>query len=508
MPPKNESKIITLDYVLVLVFFVVEIFSVVVWSILNKGLPHWDMGRHFYSVLIYKTLWLEFFKGEKTIFNVIGFYNYYPPIVHNLALPFYFIFGKSKDAILISNFIWILVLIYSIYFLGLELFGRKSALVSTVFLLASLMLIGQFREFQVDMPLLSIFSLSLYLLIKTNFFRRRNFVIFLGLVLSIGMLVKWTFAAYAAPAVIIYFLYSLTKYKTERKQISLNFLLALLIGFLVCGYWYLRNLASIREDFAANGVNVAKSEGDPTGINLASLTWYSKILLANYLLLPLLTVLLFGLSVGIIRKDLRRNSLFLLGLFIIYYLVFSILPNKDTRYIMPAFAVLALIAGIGVLALKQYWTVILAITLAAFIINNLFISFGRYLPWQKNVGFSSSGYFSLTSDNGYTSSSPQAESCDIEKIISTVPAGKSVRLVGENRLDFSGWALAFYLRNSARVWPGEGSDFQNSDYLVLRSSGTADGFISENSLTRYNVLEEKFSCTDASNVYILKANNF
>lgn len=498
----KSTKISALDLCLITTFIVLEIISVTVWSHLNQNLPHWDMARHLFSVIEYKNLWLAFFKGERSIFGVIGFYNYYPPLVHNLALPFYFVFGKTKDAILYSNFVWILIFIFSIYFLSLQLFGRKSAVISVLFLLASPMLIGQMREFQLDMPLLAIFALSLYLLFKTDFFRQRLYSILFGLSLGAGMLTKWTFFFYVAPAVVIYLAYALSKNKKDLWQIIGNFFLALFVSVIVAGYWYLRNVTSIRTDFTANGVAVAKLEGDPVGFNLPAFTWYWKVLMSNFLLLPLSLIAVFGLLTGIIQKGTRKKTWFLFSLFVIYYLIFSILPNKDTRYILPALAVLAPIAGIGAIALKNFWTALLALLIIIFLINNLAVSFGRYFKMLKVVSIFS---LPVISENGYTSSSPGVETCDINTIVESVPPNKSARLIGKDTIDFSNWDSAFYLANSGRIWAGEGADYLSADYLIARTDSNISSFIEEKQLQGFPILDKNFSCLDGSRVYIFRS---
>ena len=100
-----------------LIFFLIIYFaiisSIVVWLKLDTNLPHWDMSRHLYNTIFYKNLWLHL--SFHNFAKIIAAYQYYPPLVYNVTLIFYAIFGVSQDAAVLSNIIWIFILLGSTY---------------------------------------------------------------------------------------------------------------------------------------------------------------------------------------------------------------------------------------------------------------------------------------------------------------------------------------------------------------------------------------------------------
>ena len=118
---------------------------------------------------------------------------------------------------------------------------------------------------------------------------------------------------------------------------------------------------------------------------------------------------------------------------------------------MPTIILIVLMISLLTTASKNivYKTIFALIVLIIFSANNLVVSFGRYLPIQKDaIYLSSSPYSVVLAPNGYTANSPGAESCPLEKIIADIPKGSSARIIGNSKIDFSDWAVAYFLEKN------------------------------------------------------------
>lgn len=501
MEKLQKSKLF--DYLFLSIVIILYFASVLLWLHLNKNLPHWDMGRHLYNTVVYEQLWQRVPQSFFHLGSVFLNYYYYPPLVHNVGLLFESIFGFTRNSATASNLVWLILLVYSVYFSTKELFNKVAAITAVFIILSCPILIGQFREFQVDLPLTAMFGISFYLLLKSQNFSNKKYSLIFGIFAGLGMMTKWTYAYFILPTGIIFFILGLMDKKNKPIIVLQNTLVAIISALVFCGPWYLHNLDQLKADFLQNGVKQAAIEGDPYGFNKAAFTWYLQRLAINYLYLPLSLIAITGLFISIAKK--RWIPIILI---IIFYLLISSLPNKDVRYIMPMMVLIAITASSTILLFenKIYQDLFLGLIFVIFIANNAAISFGKYLPLKKsNIVVNNSPYgIVLSQDGGYTSGSPQSEVCPIEQIIDTIPQGKSARLIGESKIDFSDWAVAYYLEKSGRTWAGQTDDLSNSDYLIYRNTDVLNSATTKSPVFQQATIIRSFDCIDESKVDVLK----
>lgn len=550
---KNKTKSKSLNYYLFSLVYLLFIVLIFAWLFLDQGLPHWDMGRHLYNVLQYRDAWKELATGQRNIFGVAGLYLYYPPLIYQFALAFFKIFGVSAKAAVAANIVWIFILFFSVYQIAWRIYKNQLiAIAAVIFLGAAPLLIGQAREFQVDLPLTAMVALSIWLILRTDQFSKLLPSLLFGLAVGIGMLTKWTYVFYVLPLIAIYFAYSIISAK-KKIPVLLNLIYAALVAIVISGYWYFTNKGSLLTDFNQNGIEVAKQEGDPTGFSVAAMSWYFKRILDNYLFLPLFIIYLAGLVWALIKKEWRQKLLLILILTPIYYLIFSILPNKDTRYLMPLIPLLAIIgvcaftlslrdrsSGRGNLSIKIaepvpskrgisprndkritkdsfhrkrferyrmiYQIALLGILIAIFFVNNLNIPFSNNLKWQNNnIYLFHNQYLPLISNNGYTTNSPRAENCPIDEVMASVPEGKTLRLFGPNLIDYNNWMVAFNAGKTQKVWAGESENYLASQYLIYRNQNIIEPNITAELKSSGKIkLINTYDCADGGRVELYK----
>lgn len=504
----TESKINKFDFIFPGIAAVLIYLSILYWLKLNTNLPHWDMGRHLYMSVVYDQLWARVWHNPIHFASVVSNYYYYPPVVHNIGLLFESIFGFRPSVAVASNIVWLLTIAYSIYFTAHRLFGRLPAVASMLFALASPMIIGQLHEFQLDMPLTAMISLSIFLLLKTERFSNPKYTILLGAVAGLGMMTKWTYIIFMVPSLLILLADPIAVVGKNKKAVWKNLLIAFGIAIVICGAWYLRNLGQIRIDFMQNGLKQAVIEGDPHGFNKAAFLWYFYRLNINYLFLPLGIYFILGTFTVLIRRSKRRAGVILLAVALVWYLIISALANKDVRYIMPEIIILSLIGGLAVelFANKYYKILMISLIVLIFLTNWIIIPFSKYLPFKTDSYALGNNYTfgTIFTPNGYTSNSPKDEVCPMERIVDVVPTGKNARQIGISNIDFSDWSVAYYLEKSGRTWSGQTDDLSNTDYIIHRNSDVLPSTIASSPFYQTATPIASFRCLDGSYVYVLK----
>jgi hypothetical protein len=214
-----------------------------------------------------------------------------------------------------------------------------------------------------EIALTSWVGLTLYFFLSSECFEKRLHSVLLGIVLGIGLLIKWTYSAYVLGAFFLYL--PLIFWRSRRPNLSLelslrkrssNFIFCMLLAFLISGPWY---LSSLDLPYLFSSI-----QNDPATLSLAKkILFYLKVLkkdllLAGYFFLFLLSFTIFPLM----RKKELIPYLFLFP-FLIALLIFSFLPHIEGRYFLPLLPYVAVIIS-GAIASIGWRAIRLILTLA------------------------------------------------------------------------------------------------------------------------------------------------
>ena len=155
------------------------------WLAMETRPPHFDMAGHLGTSLIYR----EYFVDFHPAFIILD-YHYYPPVIYWVANLFYAGLGTAEWVAVLSNTVFLTVLVFSVYGIGNTLWSRRVGVVSALFAIGSPMIVTQFKEFQTDGPLTAMVALTLYLLVRSNSFSDRKHSVLLGIACGVGVLTK------------------------------------------------------------------------------------------------------------------------------------------------------------------------------------------------------------------------------------------------------------------------------------------------------------------------------
>ncbi len=474
VPPRNRVRALWLSRYtcpLILVFLAALIISAnYLWITTETRPPHWDMGRHLWTSLHY---W-ELFQNHQLL-PLLQHYAYYPPLLYWAVIPFYILFGVNVEAAVMSNTIFILILLFSVYFLGVRIASRAAGLIAAILCLSYPMLITQFKELQLDAPLTAMVALALCLLLYSEAFRKPAYSIAFGVVCGLGMLTKWTFVAcMLLPVIWAVVLAAKADFRERRPRRLVVAGAAVLLAYTVASPWYAANIQQLQIDTKVNGAEQALREGDPLPGSLAAAVWYVPNLVNQQVFLPGALLFLVGIGALAWQRRLRPELMYPALLILGTYTAFALLANKDARYTLPMLPAVSLFSVIWIGMLKTtprrlVYTGIALYGAAMFWV----ISFGwKVLP--ANIEASLAGKpVTVFAQRGYIIGPPTNEDWGLQEIFAYLerqpPAARSLAYSGSDTMWLNGWGMAYFHRRFGVpiATPAE------ANYVLERTSGGA-----------------------------------
>lgn len=316
-----------------------------------------------YSITIGLESYRRIKEGMSLLFSHLKSLEYYPPF-YMLSIMFGFlIFGPSKFVPFWVNVFYLAILAYSLYKVGIKIKGSYTGALASFIILSLPGVLVLWRINIMEIALTSWVGLTLYLFISTECFEKRLHSVLLGIVLGIGLLIKWTYSAYVFGAFFLYFQLIFWRSRGPNLNLELslrkrssNFILCMLLAFLISGPWYLR--------FLDLSYFFSSLQNDPTALPLPKKMFFylkalkENLLLPGYFFLFLFTFIIFPLM----RRREMIPYLFLFP-FLTGLLIFSFLAHIETRYILPLLPYVAVIisgaiASIGWRAIKVILTLV------------------------------------------------------------------------------------------------------------------------------------------------------
>ena len=220
-----------------IVFFLVVLF-ILIFIVNNYLFIKQDIGikendNHFYRSIKYYD---KFMMNEDIDLTHIR----YPPLVYLTTSVFYVFRGLSAETARLSMVVFGIIFLLSMFGIGYEMGGNFGGF-SVMALAAASPHIQYFsRLYFLDFPQTALTALSLYLLLKTDFFRNKKFSILFGIAFALSMLTKWSTIFF----MIVPVMWFLIPVIFKSKKSFVTFLLILFpAAFTFAGTkWYVKNV--------------------------------------------------------------------------------------------------------------------------------------------------------------------------------------------------------------------------------------------------------------------------
>ena len=346
------------------------------WRFLDARSPDWDQANHLGDSLFY----LKLFSVSDPL-PFLQTHLYYPPLVYWVTDAFYAALGdKAIWVAILSNVVWIAVLVFSTYAIGKTLWNERVGFLSAVFVVTAPMLVTTFKEYMLDAPLTAVSALALYLLIRARGFSDRRFSLLFGLACGVGLLVKWTFPlALVLPSVQASAV-ALSEARLRRAVAPLaNLFGAVALGLAIAAIWYLPSLAAILSQlhyFANHDIPYAVPAPD----SLASMLWYFWTLLDRQLFLVPFVFFIAGIAFCVRKRDAAARNLYPILMIVGTYICFTLIRDKDARFTLPMLPAVAVVATSWLEYVSARARAVLASTIVVYgTVAFLAISFGTSL---------------------------------------------------------------------------------------------------------------------------------
>ncbi|MBU0999873.1 glycosyltransferase family 39 protein [Patescibacteria group bacterium] len=288
-----------------------------IWILLDQSPLAWDQAGHTLISLNF----VDLFKGQSQV-NFFQISDYYPPFVH-IIVALIMIF--TGPILLIGPLVMTGFFLLAISFLYLyvkEIFKDEKVAIFTACFFSFLPAVyGQSRNFLLEMPLVALILGSLYFLEKSEKFSNLKNSLFAMILLSFAVLTKWV-------AIVYLLIPFITSFKLSRLK---NLGLSLGAIVLISLPWYFVNFTNIlnraKVSFTAETV-------DPQVLfSLQNYIYYLQVLTNFHL--TWLGMILFLLAIPVLIYFKKERGISITAVIVFIYLIFTLIPNKDPRYILP-----------------------------------------------------------------------------------------------------------------------------------------------------------------------------
>ncbi len=316
----------------------------ILWLTSDTRPPTWDPFSHLLSSLKYTHAIQDIFQNQVSFSDAIRLMihvdDFYPPFAPFIVSLFSLIVPLDPDiATWILNLIFSGLLIIALYRLGSLLYSSEIGFYACLAITSFRYFSNQSRMFMLDLPLTAITTLGVYTLLKTEYFKFTKASIFFGLASALAMLTKWIYLFF----ILVPLIYTLCKILRSDKRFIriINFAISCFAWALLCLPWYLIHFTNLLTNFSKYGYHLGSREGDPQVLSFKSFTYYLSSL-PSFTLIPWFILFLIGI-IYYLRNQIKKNPILALW-FLGGYFIFTLMRNKDVRFIMALLPAVALFA--------------------------------------------------------------------------------------------------------------------------------------------------------------------
>ncbi len=168
------------------------------WLQVNVVTYGWDRLDHLITTLVFNNMLSA--PGLTTPYDMLAYASYYPPLVHYMAAAAYQLFGISEEIAVMTNLLYLFVLLMATWYIGRRLSSRENAttdgVLAALILATFPMIYAMSRYLYLDFALTALVGLCIALLLGSERLSRRGPALWFGLAIGLAFLVKWTTAAF------------------------------------------------------------------------------------------------------------------------------------------------------------------------------------------------------------------------------------------------------------------------------------------------------------------------
>lgn len=322
------------------------------WLAVESRPPAWDHSVHLGTALDYAESARAGRLGGLILAAPRPGHPPYPPLYHYSLIPFLSA-EQPQVAAAALNLAYLTLLLFSCAWLAFQLGGPLPAAAALLVLGTSAQIIALFREVFPDLAMAAFVALCYALILRSERFERRGWAVAAGFCAGAAMLSKWSAFVYLIPGAAAGLL------DRQRRR---NLAWALAACAALSAPWYAVNGFSMLPR-VWNSMNMGQSQGRPPVMSLNGMFWYPKQAAATFgLAAALLMAAGAALALAAERRKGSRwyagGAAVVAGWFLFSCAAWTMVPNKDLRYFLPA---LAALPALGLSALPRPWLALAAV---------------------------------------------------------------------------------------------------------------------------------------------------
>ncbi len=313
------------------IFAICYLILLISFIILNlSSMPiQWDEAAHLDNGLYLKLGMYKQFSGNL----------FYPPLYDALTFLFYNMFGVSVVSARVVDALFSVLLLWVVFEFTYKVYNGKTALLATIFLSVMPGYFEASHMAMLDIMMTFFFVLSIfvfYLWLQTY---KDRMLIVTGLTLILGFFAKYEIVV-AVP--VMFFATAVFCRSQLKRPFSRKLYIAIISAVLAAAAYLIYSLQSYL------GMWLSAVEMTTTGTQIITPAYYLTEMNSIYPTIHPISLLMyivgfFGLAVFAIRR--QKVDKLLLIWFITVYVFYTLLNNKNWRYVLPLFPVLAISAA-------------------------------------------------------------------------------------------------------------------------------------------------------------------
>jgi Dolichyl-phosphate-mannose-protein mannosyltransferase/Alg9-like mannosyltransferase family len=280
--------------------------------------------------------------------------TYYPPLYQMAGAVLHLIFGFSRTNMALLNFLFLALAAFSIYGLCTRYWSPTTGLGAALCFLLIPEVFMYARIPLRELPLAALAVGLVYAMVRSEGFTRIWPAVAFAAIFSAGMMIKWTYVGFMIFPIAYYFLGEFIAGTRSGARTGLQPVAWRNVGisagliFVMLAPWYLGAL-----DWEYLGRTV---ENDPVPVKgiVGALAFYIREL-NHYGLSKFFAPIALGLAALSIFGKQRGKLLLIFVWLIAGYVIFTRMPHKESRYILPLIPALVILALGGVEALRKSW---------------------------------------------------------------------------------------------------------------------------------------------------------
>ncbi len=313
-------------------------YTVLLLLYLDYAAIQWDEAPHLVGGLLLS-------RGQ--IHEYTQKYLYYPPLFDATTALYYLVLGASVFSVRLVSLTFGILSLWVVFEYSYRVYGSRNALLSSILLASMPGFIVLCRLALIETMLMFFFSTSLFLFFLWTRTKNNKLLLLSGVAVGLGVIAKYQ--AFVSGIVMFVSLLFIWRKRIPKKVGKFLFIAIIAVAVVLSLFFfaYQQSVSEALGDWmyaiqVGNEERVSYSGRFPFPIfYIIEMTYtYAHV---HPISEPLYILALLGLGFWLWRR--RAEDKFSLIWFFVVYGVFTLIPNKDWRYVTPVFPILAISAS-------------------------------------------------------------------------------------------------------------------------------------------------------------------